>query len=302
MGLFRSYQNAGPGIDPNAPKKKPFFRFWELMWRNLGKLLGLNLIFVGMHIPLMSSMIVFIETDNKFTNAMTLLLLAIQFVLEGPVMAGCARVLRLIVLDKPIFLTEEFKKGFQQNFGAGFLYWCIDALVIASVIAGHIEYPQIAEQTGSKAIFIPFGISIAIAVVLLFMNYYIWALQAATKLNKRTVLKNAFMLSGLSMKECIISTAGIAAMVGLMYLLLMIHPMFMFLIAVFPAAFIGYLVMFVHYPVIQKFVINPYYEESGEQNPEDDDITPDDDDRIFTDRGGTEAPVKAEHKKGKIIS
>ena len=78
--------------------------------------------------------------------------------------------------------------------------------------------------------------------------------------------------------------------------------MFMFLIAVFPAAFIGYLVMFVHYPVIQKFVINPYYEESGEQNPEDDDITPDDDERIFTDRGGTEAPVKAEHKKGKIIS
>ena len=45
MGLFRSYENAGPGIDPNAPKKKPFFRFWELLWRNLGKLFLLNILF-----------------------------------------------------------------------------------------------------------------------------------------------------------------------------------------------------------------------------------------------------------------
>ena len=301
MGRFRSYENAGPGIDPNAPKKKPFFRFWELLWRNIGKLFLLNLLYSMLHIPVMASLIVFMETNNKFTTAMTLFLLLVQFMIEGPAIAGCARVLRLIVLDKPFFFGEEFKKGFQQNFGAGLLYWFIDALVITSVIAGHNVYPQIASQTGSKAVFIPFGITVALALVLLFMNYYIWPLQTATKLNKRTVLKNAFMLSGLSLKECLISTLGSALMIGIVIGLWLLNNGLAFIAVFFPAAFIGYLVMFVHYPVVQKFVINPYYAESGEKNPEEDEEIPDGE-RVFTDRGGSEQPVQVERKKGKVIS
>ncbi len=301
MGLFRSYENAGPGIDPNAPKRKPFFRFWEMLWRNLGKLFLLNIIYSMLHIPIMASLIVFMETDNKFTFAMTYFLIAVQFLIEGPAIAGCARVLRQIVLDKPFFFSDEFKKGFKQNFGAGLLYWFIDGLVIASLISAHLMYPQIASETGSKAIFIPFGITVAIALVLLFMNYYIWSLQVATKLNKRTVLKNAFMLSGLSLKECVISTLGSALMIGIVAGLWLLNNGLIFILAFFPAAFIGYLVMFVHYPVVQKYVINPYYEASGERNPEEEEEIPEEE-RVFTDRGGTEQPVKVERQKGKVIS
>ena len=301
MGLFRSYENAGPGIDPKAPKKKPFFRFWELMRRNLSKLILLNLIYSMLHIPLMASLVVFMETNNKLTNAMTIFLILVQILIEGPTLAGCARVQRLIVLDKAFFLGEEFKKGFQQNFGAGFLYWLIDTVVIASLVAGHEVYPALAEKTGSKAVFIPFGITVAVALVLLFMNYYIWALQAATKLDKRTVLKNAFMLSGLSLKECLISTLGSLLMLGIIVGLWWYNSALIFFAVFFPAAFIGYLVMFVHYPVVQKFVINPYYEESGEHNPEEEEEISEEE-RVFTDRGGTEQPVHVERKKGKVIS
>ena len=302
MGLFGGYQNAGPGIDPNAPKKKPFFRYWELMWRNFGKIISLNLIYTLLHAPLLLSMIVYLETNNKFTGAMTIFLLALQFVLEGPTMAGCTRVLRLIVLDKAFFLGEEFKKGFQQNFRAAFLYWCIDGLVLASVIAGYYVYPQIALETGSRGIYIPYGISLAAALILLFMNYYIMPLQAATTLKKRTVVKNAFMLVGLSLKECVLTTVCAAAMLGIMVLLLLVNSYFMFLFAFFPAAMIGYTVLFIHYPVIQKYVINPYYEQRGEQNPEAEE-EPDEEERVFTDRGKDEEPVrKQKSKKGKTIS
>ena len=301
MKLFRSYENAGPGIDPNAPKKKPFFRFWEMLWRNLGKLFLLNIIYSMLHIPLMASLVVFMETNNKFTNAMTVFMLAVQFLIEGPTMAGCARVLRQIVLDKPFFFGEEFKKGFQQNFGAAFLYWLLDALVIASVAAGHFVYPPIAAETGSKIIFLPFGISVAVALILLFMNYYIWPLQVATMLDKRTVLKNSFRLAVPTLKECVISTLGSVLMIGIMVGLWLLNNGLIFFAAFFPAAFIGYLVMFVHYPLVQKYVINPYYEETGEQNPEADAEIPEEE-RVFTDRGGTEKPVVTERKKGKVIS
>jgi oligopeptide transport system permease protein len=63
----------------------------------------------------------------------------------------------------------------------------------------------------------------------------------ATTLKKGTVLKNALMLSGLSMKQCLISTFGIVLMLGLVVLLWMINSYFMFLIAFFPAAFIAIL-------------------------------------------------------------
>lgn len=303
MGLFSNYQNTGPGIDPNAPKKKPFFRFWELLRRNFGKIMTLNMIFMALHMPLLLSAIVFIETNNKFTNAMTIFLLIVQFLIEGPTLAGCARVQRLIVLDKAFFLGEEFKKGFTQNFRAALLYWILDSIVIASATAGYHVYPQLAKQTGSKAFYIIYGISLAVAAILLFMNYYIMALQAATTLKPKTVLKNSFMLVGLSLKECLLTTVCAALMLGLLVLLIQINSLFMFLLAFYPASIIGYLVMFVHYPVIQNYVINPYYEDTGEKNPEAEDFSADDETRVFTDRGGSEKPSQKESgKKGTTIS
>ncbi len=303
MGLFGGYQNAGPGIDPNAPKKKPFFRFWELLRRNFGKILTVNLIYMTLHAPLLLAGIVYIETNNKFTNAMTIFLLLVQMLIEGPLLAGCARVQRLIVLDKAFFLMEEFKKGFSQNFGAALVYWIIDSVILASVIAGYYVYPQYVQETGKTGIYIVYGISLAVAMVILFMNYYIMPLQAATTLKPKTILKNAFMLVGLSLKQCVITTLCAALTLGLIVLLLWINSLFMFLLIFFPAAFIGYLVMFMHYPVIQKYVINPYYEDTGEENPEAEHSSADDEERVFTDRGGSEEPVKAEsHKKGKKIS
>ena len=303
MGLFGGYQNAGPGIDPNAPKKKPFFRFWELLRRNFGKILTVNLIYMTLHAPLLLAGIVYIETNNKFTNAMTIFLLLVQMLIEGPLLAGCARVQRLIVLDKAFFLMEEFKKGFSQNFGAALVYWIIDSVILASVIAGYYVYPQYVQETGKTGIYIVYGISLAVAMVILFMNYYIMPLQAATTLKPKTILKNAFMLVGLSLKQCVITTLCAALTLGLIVLLLWINSLFMFLLIFFPAAFIGYLVMFMHYPIIQKYVINPYYEDTGEENPEAEHSSADDEERVFTDRGGSEEPVKAEsRKKGKKIS
>ena len=302
MGLFGSYQNAGPGINPHAPKKAPFFRFWEVMWRNISKLLGLNLIFTLLHAPLLLSLIIFIEAESNLKNAMTIALLVIQFILEGPIMAGCARVLRLIVLDKAFFLGDEFKKGFSKNFGMAFLIWLIDAVVIASVYAGFSVYPALAKSTGSKLVYIPYVISLAIALILLFMNYYMLPLQVATRLSKKSVFKNAFMLAVLAPKQCLITLLGIVLMLGSAIGLLLLNSYFMFLLAFYPAAFIGYLVMFVNYPVIQKYVINPYYEDTGEQNPEAEEEIPEEE-RVFTDRGGTETPVKKQkQKRGKTIS
>ena len=301
MGLFGGFQNAGPGINPYAPKKKPFFRFWELLWRNLGKLLTLNIVITLMHAPVLLSMMFYIRKHNNLTVPMCIFLLIVQFFVMGPTYAASARVLRLIVLDKAFFFGQEFKKGFTRNFGAATLYWILNSIVLMSIYAGFQVYPELSQKLGTKLVFVPQALTMGVGLVLLFMNNYIWTLQAATTLKKKSVLKNSLMLSALSVKRCLLSFFLILAVLGICLLIWMVSSYLIFLFAFFPAAFIGYIVTFIHYPVVQKYVINPYYEDTGEENPEAEPEIPEDQ-RVFTDRGGTEKPVKQEKKKGKVIS
>ena len=298
MGLFGSYDNAGPGINPNAPKKKPFARYWELIWRNLGKLLYLNIIFTGFLIPLMLAMIFYATTRNPLTNAMCIFLLIVQAVILGPAMAGCTRVLRLIVLDKPFFLWDEFKKGFSRNFGASLLFFLIDAVVAAVITLNCIYVPQLVANDHSKLLYVCMVVSMTIGLVLLFMNYYLLPMQVATGLNKKSVFKNSFQLAFVSPKQCFLTFLINALALGLCILIVLLFPPIIFLLAFFPAAFIGFTTLFINYPVIQKYVINPYYEQTGEPNPEAEEVIPEEA-RVFTDRGGTETPIKKEKSKSR---
>ena len=67
------------------------------------------------------------------------------------------------------------------------------------------------------------------------------------------------------------------------------------------------MIIFNSYPLIQKYVIDPYYAEQGKDNPEYDYLKPlDEDESVFTDKGGEEAPIEGKSakkkKKGKTIS
>lgn len=302
MGLFGKYMTPGPGIDTRAPKKKPFFRFWELLRRNAGRLLSLNLIITALHSPLLLAMVFYVKTDNALTVPFSVFLLILQVILEGPVISGCSRVLRMMVLDKACFLGEEFRKGFFGNFFPSLFYWLLDTVMIVSAWTAWQLYPQYAHESGSKFWYVLLALSLGIALLALFMNFYVFPLQVSTTLKPKSVIKNSFMLAALSPKQCLITLFGIILMLAVCFGLLMISGYTAFLFAFFPAAFIGFLVMFVNYPVIQKYVINPYYADSGEKNPEAED-TGDSEERVFTDRGGSVEPAKASpSKKGKVIS
>ncbi len=71
------------------------------------------------------------------------------------------------------------------------------------------------------------------------------------------------------MKSNLLTTLFLVLILAFMYpILLYAIPLFMTLLPFFPAAFMGYIICFNSYPVIQKYVINPYYASIGEINPE----------------------------------
>lgn len=282
MGIFgNNYLKSGPGIAKDAPKKKPFFHFWELYFRKFWKLLQLNIITVLFCLPVITI---------------------------GPALAGMTKVLRNYVLEKNSFIFHDFWKGFSQNWKKSLPVGLIDILLIISAISAVNVYPAMAEnaQSGGWIWYAFCIISISVTFTVLIMNFYIFPMIIATDLSFKNCIKNSFFLTCVALKKNLITLLCVAAVMAVLVLTLLLNPYFLLLlIPLWAVSFIGFITMFNSYPIIQKYVINPYYEERGMDNPEYDYLKPlDEEDSVFVDKGGQEAPVEPEKKKkkGKTIS
>ena len=66
MGLFGSnYERAGSGIAKNAPKKKGFFRFFEIFGRKFWKLFELNLLYFLSFLPVIGAVVLALALDSQ---------------------------------------------------------------------------------------------------------------------------------------------------------------------------------------------------------------------------------------------
>lgn len=273
MSLFglNDYTKAGPGIAKNAPKKKPFFEFFELYFRKFWKLLELNLLTALFCIPVVTI---------------------------GPAIAGMTRVLRNYRLEKNAFIFHDFWKGFSGNLKQSIPIGLLDILFAVSAYAALQVYPAMYKNSDSIIYIILCVISISFALTLLMMNFYIFPMIVATDLSLANIIKNSFFLTCVGLKKNIITLIIVVFIVLLLGVMIILHPLSVIIIPIWPISFLGFLIMFNSYPLIQKYVIDPYYEERGESNPEYAYLEPlDEEDAIFTDMGGKEAPVASSKEK-----
>ncbi|MGN0603996.1 MAG: YesL family protein [Oscillospiraceae bacterium] len=270
---FNDYTKAGPGVAKNAPKKKPFFEFFELYFRKFWKLIQLNLLTVLFCIPVVTL---------------------------GPALAGMTKVLRNYRLEKNAFIFHEFWKGFSKNLKQSLPVGLLDLLFTVSAMAALQVYPAMYKNSGSIIYIILCVISVSFALTLLMMNFYIFPMIVATDLSLANIIKNSFFLTCVGLKKNIITLLIVAVIVFILGITILLHPLSAIIIPIWPISFLGFLIMFNSYPLIQKYVIDPYYEERGESNPEYAYLEPlDEEDAIFTDMGGKEAPIASSKEKSK---
>lgn len=280
LGLGGNYESAGSGIAKDAPQKKPFFRFLDLYFSRIWKMFSLSLL----------------------TS-----LFCLPIVTIGPALAGMTRVLRTYTLGKDTFMWHEFWKGFSQNLKMTIPVGIIDIITIASLACGLNVYPAMAAEGGSFY-YVLCVISVAFALTILMMNFYALPMIVKTDLTFKNVVKNSFYLVCLGLKTSLITLVIFMLTVGIIIIGAVVSPVSLLLVPVWAVSFLGSVSVFNCYPLIQKYVIDPYYEERGEDNPEYDFLKPlDSEDAVFLDKGGEEAPIEAPQKgkgkkKGKTIS
>ena len=139
-------------------------------------------------------------------------------------------------------------------------------------------------------------------LVFFMMHFYIYLMIASTNLPLRKILRNAFFLVPLGLKQTVFTFLNWLWVGGLVVLL---YPYSIFIVPIWPLSFLCFVNAFNCYPVIRKFVIQPYYDQRGEDNPEFDYLKKKEDEEVFEDNPELDKPVekkKQVKKKGRTIS
>lgn len=277
MGLFgNNYAKAGPGVAKDGPRKKRFFLFWELYFRKFWPLLKLNMLYFLFCLPIVTI---------------------------GPATAGFVKVLRNYSMEKHAFLWMDFIDAFKENFKQSFVMGLIDIVLVILMYVSLMVYPQLAAQ--NSFYYVPYVLCLSFLLVAIMMHFYIYPMIVSVNLPLKQIIKNSFLLTCLGIKANIVTMLGLVVIFGGLFAL--IWYVNLFLIFLWPFVILslaGFLVVFNSYPIVQKYVINPYYEAQGRDNPEYDYLKPlGEDDSIFEDKGGTEPPINpgSDKKKGKVV-
>ena len=208
--------------------------------------------------------------------------------------------MRKFTLEKPIFLFDEFKKAFKNNFRQALAVGIFDILFFTVFIYGVNYYIQALELDPSAGNFAFVLITVAIAVYVFMSHFYIYLEIVSLTLPLGKIIKNSLLLTVMGIKVNIINFIVSGIFIAL---IIMFFPYSTLVFPFLPFSWMMFLYAFNCYPVIQKYIVNPYYESRGMRNPELPEET-EEEERIFTDRGGSEPEIRKKNQAkgiGKII-
>ncbi|WP_044974826.1 YesL family protein [Ruminococcus sp. HUN007] len=276
------YTKAGKGISKDEPSKGGLKLFFEILGVRFWKLIVLNIIYIIACIPVITI---------------------------GPATAGVFRVLQKYSIDRNAFVWLDFKNAFKENFLKAFAVGIIDIIAYTGMICGFILYTAMirsAESGGSVIPVILLGLTLSFSVTFTVMNYYIYLMIVSTKLSMKQIVRNSVLLAFAALKQNMTAFVFnlVLPLIPVALMAISGNTIFLTLYLLIPSL-VMFIICFCCYPVIQKYVIDPFYSERGEKNPEKSyNESEDDEEILFEDMGGKEQAVvpKAGSGKGKVIS
>lgn len=206
------------------------------------------------------------------TNVFWILSLLVIFTF-GLVNVGTTYILRNMVKGDPIFMWSDFWYAIKRNFRQGIILGILD-LVFMIVISYDIVF--FYYNIGSFMTNVSFWLSLFLALLYIFMRYYMYIVMITFDLSIFKILKNAVIFALLGFKR------NIMALLGTLFVLFLTAGLFSVFVplgVIIPFVILfstcSYMAAYAAFPKIKQYMIDPYYEEE-----ETDDTEP-----IFKDRG-----------------
>ncbi len=269
MKLF-NYSKPGPGVKKDAPSQKRFFIFWEVLFRKFFDLCKLNLLFM---IPVVVIAAVCFGLAYLGVNVWVVVLL--PTILLGPCMMGITFVTRNYAREEHAFIYSDFMDAIKNNWKQSLPYGIITYVYIMLMV---VAFPFYWQQAQTNAFFyLPLGICTTVSIVFLFMQYYIPVMIVTFDLKLKAIYKNALILAIVGLGRNLMLTLFLAITFAVMLLLVFANNAITFLIAsilfIFLFfAFVSFLINFMVYPNVDRYIIRPFYEKQEESKERTTDI------------------------------
>lgn len=273
FGLF-NYAKEGPGVAKNAPKKRSFIIFLEILGRKIWNLTVAGLLWSVCSLPIVTC---------------------------GLADAGLTRITRNYAREKHAFVWADFIESIKKNWKTALPVGIIN-VIITAVLCYNAYYYVGAWMEGLAPDFtlmdyVIIGVNLMVLVTFSWMKFYIPFLMVTFNLKLKQIYKNAFLFAGANLPVNLLITvillavyailggavllfAGTDFSIGVLVIVLALA------VSVVPGVR-SLLIQFCIFPAIKRLMIDPYYE----QNPDADKQA-----RIDLNLEVPEDPAEAEEK------
>ncbi|MDD6483431.1 MAG: hypothetical protein PUF72_02500 [Clostridiales bacterium] len=254
MGIFSfNYDKPGKGVDRDAPEKKGFFLYWELIFDRITKHLSLNL-FWALTSIIWIAVLFFIapvspdwissvanslaqQTGSDLQSVEISLSTTLRFLFmsealllwgSGVPSAMYAYVTRCFARRDPVWIMSDGFDKIKENFKQGFILSIVDALIIVLASNALNFYYSLYIQTHSTLWLLICTITFMVMVIYTWAHFYIYQLMVTFEGSLFNHIKNSilFAVANLPMNFlCTVITVGISG-----GLFLVLNPVFAFFV------------------------------------------------------------------------
>lgn len=286
----------------NGPKGIKLF--FKLLKRNFGSLISLNLMMLFMVLPLLAAFYVYLQGDttpsvtspvyatlhgadliigtpatellkNTFSTRLMLPvhnsvvypviigIIALLALTWGWQNVGSTYVLRSIVRSEPVYIWSDYFYAIKKNLKQGFIFGIIDFVIIAVLT---FDIMWFSGNTGSFAQDLMYFCAVGLALLYVFMRFYLYIMLITFDLSYWKLLKNALIFTTIGIKRNIVGGLGIVFMAALnIALIIFFMPMGVAVPLILPLfyfmSFSSFISVYTAYPSIQKYMIDPIIKE-----------------------------------------
>ena len=187
----------------------------------------------------------------------------LPLILMAPFSAGMAFVTRNFAREEHAFVWSDFWEAVGKNWKPSLLNGVI--VYVAYVFLSFSIFFYSNQMSSNWLYIIPFAICAILLLLMLFAQYYIPLMIVTMDLKLRHIYRNAFIFAILGLPRNILITLILVAMVvGTLYCPggFLAIPLILLILIVF--SFVSYLCSFAAYPMLDKYLIQPYYRKEAE--------------------------------------
>ena len=256
MGLFSfNYNKPGKGVDPDAPEKKGFFLYWELIFDRISKHLTLNLFWAILSIlwaallfmfapinmewlsTVIASMAEQIGVDAQTLESSVSLTLRFIFVTEvmllwgsGVASAMYAYVTRCFSRRDPVWIMSDGWDKIKENFKQGILLSVIDLVVLVLALNAIMFYHSYYTQTQSMIWLLLCSVTAMVFVIYTWAHFYIYQMMVTFEGSLIRHIKNSIIFAVANLPMNLFCTVIVVGVSVAFYMFL--NPLFAFLLNV----------------------------------------------------------------------